>query len=146
MTKNRRYSVVMAMCMMFLILGISNHCVLEDLFVSLVSKSFGLELPNHVPNHLGSTSEHKHNDSSESHEHGQPHPVVVLNTQKSDVDFVTLVALLLPFTFLSVFALRSTLRDAKTLGTVRPTGDPPGYLRLCILSLTSAPQAPPASA
>ncbi len=147
MTIKRRHSRLLALCFVFLVLGTSNHCALEDLFAFLSNKIISADVSQHHPNHLGSNSKHKHGDSSESHEHGSTHPIVALVYGRGIVNVAILLSVLVPLMFISVFGIRLRFLNQPARGTLPLTiGSPLGYLRQFIFSLTSAPQAPPATA
>ena len=127
-----------------LFLGSSNHCVVEELFVSLGTGLFSLEAPSHLPNHPGSHSQHKHHSDSESHSHGQPHPILIFNTAKDAVDFDSFPGVWLPLTLLSIFVLHSKIDwKSKKVFLSHGANDPPDCTIRSINCLTAAPQAPP---
>lgn len=129
--------------MTFLILGASNHCVFEELFVYLQKTVLNLEVHDHLPNHPGATSSHKHENSSESHQHGQPHAVFALTSGKTVVSNSYFLLICIPI--VSIFLLQ-TLTKSQTSRKIFyfATDDPARYLKRALSSLTSAPQAPPA--
>lgn len=131
--------------MVLLVVGTANHCFFEDFF-SLFSKIvFGTEELQHLPNHLGSNTSHKHDDSTESHEHGQPHPVIAIRFEKASSDFLmNLLATILSVYLLVACTFGFSVIKIKTDIIVPFTiADPPGFIRKFISSLTLAPQAPP---
>ena len=144
MIQQRLPTVLLSLFAAFLILGTSNHCAFEDLIASLSKSFFGAQTPDHLPNHLGSSSNHKHHDSSDSHEHGQYHSMAALNVGNRTVDFAKLAIVIAPLTFLLVFALGlSAPMKSLTAGSSFATGDPPGLSQRLVHSLILAPQAPP---
>ena len=146
MIQQRLSTLILSLFAAFLILGTSNHCAFEDLIASLSKSVFGAQTPDHLPNHLGSSSNHKHHDSSESHEHGQYHSMAALNVGSRVVDFAKFAIVVVPLTFLLVFALGlSAPKKSLIAGSFFATGDPPGLAQRLVHSLILAPQAPPVS-
>ena len=146
MIQKRLSTVLLSLFAAFLILGTSNHCAFEDLLASLSKSFFGAHAPDHLPNHLGSSSNHKHHDSSESHEHGQYHSMAALNVGSRVVDFAKFAIVIVPLTFLLDFAHGfSAPMKSLRVGLSFTKGDPPGSFQRLVHSLILAPQAPPAS-
>ena len=130
--------------MALLIVGTANHCVYEDLFLSFSRVVLGAEAPEHLPNHLESNASHQHNDSSEPHEHGQPHPVLAIHFDKATADILKLRIAITSLSLVALCSVELAFVEGITEGVLPfTTGDPPGILGQFISSLTIAPHAPP---
>lgn len=128
--------------MAVLVLGAANHCAFEELLVNLRQAIFGLEVPQHLPNHPGATEEHQHENSSESHQHGQAHSILALTSGKVivDVDLFFTTCFLLVMTSVFLFQ-RSNSKELNP--TCLSADDSTCYFRRAFISLSSASQAPP---
>jgi len=140
----KRPKAFLSLLMALLIVGTANHCVFEDFFASFSKIVFGTEVPDHLPNHLGSNTSPQHNDSPEPHEHGQPHTVMAIHFEKATSDILKLMVAITLLCFVALYTFGYAVVGRKT-EVVLPltTGDPPGFLGNFISSLTLAPQAPP---
>lgn len=131
-------SKLLVFFMVFLFIGTSNHCFIEDLVATLTSDVLAAQTLD-----LG----HEHDESSESsHGHGEIHSTLALVNEENDLNLSKLIINYVPLIFISKFALEFLLIDkpqAKILSSL--TIDPPGLLRQFIVSLTLASQAPPSA-
>ncbi len=101
-----------------LIIGASNHCALEDLFVLTCFESTNstdhnhTETQPHTENHPGAAHQHthstddQHNNLPEPHKHGQIHNILAVFKSEND-SFSTLRILCLPL--ISLFSLLALL-------------------------------------
>lgn len=134
----------LSLLMALLIVGTANHCIFEEFFASFSKIVFGTEVPEHLPNHVGSNAPHKHNDAPEPHEHGQPHTVIAIHFEKATSDILKLMVAIISLCFVALYTFGYAV-DGRRTESILPvtTGDPPGFLGNFISSLTLAPQAPP---
>lgn len=126
--------------------GASNHCAFEDLTTLIAKSFFGIHSHSHLPNHLGASSEHSHEDHSKSHQHGQPHPLLIIQVNNIFLQLVKLTIIFFPLALISFFLRNSLVYRYAILRFLLPrtTGDPPSRLiHLLTSSLSNSPQAPP---
>ena len=140
---HRRVKASICKVVAFLLIGTSYHCAFEELFATLSTSLLGETYSSSDTGCLGTACEHR-NDSSQSHEHGQSHQLLVLKGEKASIAlnkaFTLLVAIIPLLLFLKRLPWR---RNTVLLQLTSPLHAPPEHIKDLIASLTFAPQAPP---
>ena len=140
---NRRVKAFICKVVAVLLIGTSYHCAFEELFATLSTSILG-EATSSIDNGcVGTACEHR-NDSSQSHEHGQSHQLLVLKAEKASAALNKIFTVLIAIIPL-LFFLRRLPWQTNTvfLELTNPLHVPPEHLRDLMASLTFAPQAPP---
>lgn len=128
----------------FLIFAASNHCVIEELLGTFSQAIIEIDIAEHHDNHLGSSSQHTHDESSESHQHGQPHQLVIKQAERNFFEMLLFFIPLILLTTLT-FKICATLAFQKIkLLCIAAYGA--AVFEKFIISLIAAPQAPPSVA
>ena len=143
MLERKSLKLYLHIFLLALVIGCSNHCALETVLSQVASKIFSLEQPEHLEHHLGADAEHRHENSSEPHEHGQPHPILAALFSKNAnvVDALLDSPQILVTSLLGILAAVYSATSNLTVLSIESPWIPPGKAQ--IRSLTSAPQAPP---
>ena len=138
---NDRIKSFLCIFLGFLIIGTSNHCAFEDLFITISNSIFGDSGSDLANSCAGGMCGHQDDDSSQSHEHGQSHQVLVVKVEKTSIDLSKIFFLLIPLLSLLI---RVGGKATSSNQVIRKLfGAPPDQLRDFICSLSFAPQAPP---
>jgi len=123
---------------LFLMIGISNHCILEEVFNIFANSAFAIETSHNLD-----TSAHHHQDTSNSHKHGESHSILAVDVGNKILSFVVLASPLffLAFFLTSIIYRSFCLRVRKA--SLSSSNEQHHYLSRFIWSLSIAPQAPP---
>ena len=140
---NRRVKAFICKCAAVLLIGTSYHCAIEELISTLSTSILG-GTPSSGDNGCGGTTCEHRNDSSQSHEHGQTHQLLVLKAEKASAALNKIFKVLISIIPLLFFLRRLPWQpNSVLLELTNPLHTPPEHLRDLIASLTFAPQAPP---
>lgn len=123
---------------LFLTIGISHHCIFEDLFNLFAKSAFATE----ISHNLDATAHH-HHDTSKSHQHGESHSILAVDVGNKILNSVGLA----PQLFLLAFFLTSIIYRSFFLESCIALFSTSNKQHRClcrlIWSLSIAPQAPP---
>lgn len=136
--KTIKSSICLVLALLFI--GTSNHCAVEDLFTTISNSVSGEIQPDH---HSTPVNTHNHEESSGSHEHGQPHQLVSVQNQKTGADLVKIILIALPFSLIITLGNSFNLQMLQIKMLPRPIFHQPEQLKEFISSLVLAPQGPP---
>ena len=144
MVREKRLNTWLSILMALLFLGASNHCIIEDFFVSFSGNILGSEINNLHSGDLGHSSPYEQEESPKSHEHGQTHLIMVLNLDKAHLSCWVLLGMffiLCPMVIYSLgFVVVLSCREISTF--LKITGNFHVNKSL-IFSFNRNPQAPP---
>lgn len=137
---NNRIKSPLSFALVLLFLGTTNHCALEDFF-TIISVSFqGKIQANHNSNPINN---HNHEESSGSHEHGQPHQLVSVQSQKTGAELLKIFLITLPLYLIATHGKAINLQILQIKLSHPFLYNPTDQLKKSISSLVSAPQGPP---
>lgn len=142
-----RNSNLFKSCLVVLLIATSNNFIFEDLFFSLRKAVFNIDAPAHCLNHLGSTNSHKHSESSPTHEHGQPNPILIIKHDDGMSAFIKLLSVnFLIFTLFYNLTLKNILQVKQVFlesFSFKLVTDTNKSLRSLSLAAMAPPVAPP---
>lgn len=123
---------------LFLTIGISHHCIFEDLFNLFAKSAFAVETSHNLD-----TAAHHHHDTSDSHKHGESHSILAVDVGNKILNSVGLASrlFLLAF-FLTSIIYRSFFLESR-IALFSTSNKQHRCLCRLIWSLSIAPQAPP---